>query len=261
MQALFQKILAIILKLFKRPKIDLNPPNENVVKLSERDAAKLVEIIENPPDPPKALVELLNSHPEDYEIIKGINNEELDKVVEQVNTIIDPNLDTGHQELKAKLEEVSVKLDKVLNKPSSEEHTIMASYKFSDKSKEHLSTCHPDLQRLMNEVIKVIDVTIICGQRNQKDQDEAVRTGASKTPFPQSKHNSTPSMAVDLAMNVPGKGIPWEDMRYFFFMMGVVKAKADSLGIKIRTGLDWNNDNIFDNDGNFVDADHVELIE
>ena len=53
--------------------------------------------------------------------------------------------------------------------------------KFSEQSKARLATCHPDLQRVFNEVIKHVDCTIIEGVRSINTQKEYVRTGKSKT--------------------------------------------------------------------------------
>lgn len=125
---------------------------------------------------------------------------------------------------------------------------------FSPKSKQRLETCHPDLQRLFNEVIKHYDCTVLCGHRTKEEQDEAVRTGASKLQFPNSKHNSSPSMAVDV---VPFP-VDWKDMSRFYHFCGFVLATAKQLGIEIRSGIDWDGDLNF-REEKFVDAPHFEL--
>lgn len=67
-------------------------------------------------------------------------------------------------------------------------------------SRERLSTCHPDLQRLIRAVADGVDegdlsyagihdITVLCGFRGEADQNAAVARGASKTPWPRSKHN------------------------------------------------------------------------
>ena len=70
--------------------------------------------------------------------------------------------------------------------------------KFSTISRERLDTCHPDLIRLMEHVLIWQDITILCGTRGQEEQDKAFFSGNSKLRFPHSKHNSSPSMAVDI---------------------------------------------------------------
>lgn len=129
-------------------------------------------------------------------------------------------------------------------------------YKFSKKSLELLSQCDERLQKLCYEVIKVMDISILVAYRGQEEQDKAFAEKKSKLKFPNSKHNKVPSLAVDVAPYP----IDWADERRFYFMMGIFKAKADSLGIKIRLGGDWGSDNNFQNDG-FVDLPHIELLD
>lgn len=127
---------------------------------------------------------------------------------------------------------------------------------FSGKSQERLSTCHPDLQKLFNEVIKHYDCTVVCGHRGKDEQDEAVRTGQSKLAWPHSKHNSLPSKAVDV---VPFP-VDWKDLNRFFFFAGIVFTVAKQMNIKVRWGGDFNSDFNFKND-RFIDMPHWELVE
>ena len=133
------------------------------------------------------------------------------------------------------------------------------AYKFGTTSLARLDTCHPDLQRLMLEVIKHIDCSIVCGHRDKTDQDAAVAAGKSKAPWPTSKHNSKPSRAVDVMPWYPG-GIRWTDREGMYFLVGVVKGIATQMNIKIRIGIDWDGDNDM-HDQDFVDGPHIELEE
>jgi len=72
-------------------------------------------------------------------------------------------------------------------------------YFFSKTSKSRLSTCCEELQDICNELIKIMDITIIDGYRNEKRQNEYFEKGASSLKFPNSKHNKYPSKAVDIA--------------------------------------------------------------
>lgn len=126
---------------------------------------------------------------------------------------------------------------------------------FSALSKSKLETCHPELQRLFNEVIKYYDCSIICGHRTSEEQDEAFRTGKSLLRYPSSKHNKTPSLAVDV---IPYP-VDWKDMKRFYHFAGFVLGLATSMGIPVRSGLDWNGNMNF-KDENFHDAPHFELI-
>mgnify|MGYP000910370961 FL=1 len=126
-------------------------------------------------------------------------------------------------------------------------------YKFSKSSEEKLATCHPDLQRLFNEVIKHVDCTIICGHRGEKDQNEAFSNGFSTVKFPNSRHNSIPSLAVDVS-KYP---IKWNDREGFINFAGYVKGVADQLGIKITCGIDFNSDGNYKN--GFFDGVHFQI--
>ena len=119
-------------------------------------------------------------------------------------------------------------------------------YKFGKTSAARLATCHPDLQRLFNEVIKEIDCTILCGHRTEAEQFKAFKEGNSKLLWPNSKHNSNPSMAVD----VGPWPLDWNDVKAFEKLAEVVKRKANELNIQIRWGGDWKR---------FVDRPHWEL--
>ena len=118
---------------------------------------------------------------------------------------------------------------------------------FSQQSLDKLATADQRLQDICNEVIKDYDFTVLCGFRSQEDQDEAVAAKKSHTPWPTSKHNTTPSQAVDLA-SYP---IDWSDIDRFRELAARMQVAADKLGIKIRWG------------GTFAtirDYDHFELV-
>ena len=121
-------------------------------------------------------------------------------------------------------------------------------YKYSRSSKRKLSTCHPDLQRIFNEVIKYMDVTIVYGYRGKDIQNRLYNSGFSKLKFPESKHNKTPSLAVDVA---PWPTL-WTDEKLFYQLYGIVKVISEMLDIKIRWGGHWKS---------FPDLAHFELEE
>lgn len=125
---------------------------------------------------------------------------------------------------------------------------------FSARSKANLLTCHHDLQRLFNEVIKHVDCAVICGHRNMADQDKAVREGKSKVQWPNSKHNSLPSMAVDV-VPLP---VDWDNLAAFHALSAIVKECAARLDIPVTWGADWNN-NGKTSDERFQDYPHWQL--
>lgn len=126
---------------------------------------------------------------------------------------------------------------------------------FGSKSKERLATCHPDLQRLMNEVIKHVDCTIIEGVRSKDRQEELVRTGKSKTM--NSKHLKN-SDGYSHAVDVMACPIEWDNWQKNYLFAGFVKGMAASMGIKLRIGADWDSD-FTTKDQTFHDLPHFEL--
>jgi peptidoglycan L-alanyl-D-glutamate endopeptidase CwlK len=112
--------------------------------------------------------------------------------------------------------------------------------KFSRHSLRRLGTCHPLLQKLMLSVVEEIDISIICGFRNEADQNAAFNAGASKLKWPESKHNRMPAEAVD-AVPYP---IDWHDERRFREMGRVVKEHWERIPAEERAGwkLSWGGD-------------------
>jgi len=132
-------------------------------------------------------------------------------------------------------------------------------YKFGAKSKDILSTCCQELQEIMNEVIKIINISVISGHRGMLEQDTLYRQGFSKTRFPHSKHNTEPSKAVDIMQFHKIKPhYHWQDREEMLHTAGVVQGVALMLGYNIRVGADWNNDNEFNE--SFFDGAHVEYL-
>jgi peptidoglycan L-alanyl-D-glutamate endopeptidase CwlK len=129
------------------------------------------------------------------------------------------------------------------------------SYEFSYRSKKSLASAHEDLQKLFNEVIKIIDCTVIFGHRTEIEQEEQYRQGHTKLHYPRSKHNNKPSLAVDV---VPYP-INWDNRERFVYFAGIVKGIASQLDIEIRWGGDWDNDNQL-RDQTWMDLPHYELL-
>ena len=127
-------------------------------------------------------------------------------------------------------------------------------YHYGKTSQARLDTCHSEIQRLFNELIKDWDVSILCGHRTEAEQTAAVNSGNSKTHYPNSKHNSMPSLGIDAALYP----IDWDDSGRHYMFVGMVKQKAKDLGINIRCGADWDSDNNTD-DQTFNDLVHYEL--
>ena len=129
------------------------------------------------------------------------------------------------------------------------------AYAYGKLSTRRLKSCHEQLQRLMYALAEDWNISIICGHRTEEEQNKAVADGASKTPFPKSKHNTYPSIALDAALYP----IDWNDTGRHYMFVGMVKQKAKDLGINIRCGADWDSDNNTD-DQTFNDLVHFELV-
>jgi peptidoglycan LD-endopeptidase CwlK len=136
-------------------------------------------------------------------------------------------------------------------------------YKFSSTSEHRLASCHPDLQRLLRRAIKYMDFAVIEGHRNKEDQNKYFAEGKSKLKWPNSKHNTFLSEAVDICPWVPGRGLMWNSPQMFCLLAGVMKVSAEIEGVKIRWGGDWNGNNVpvqEDPSESFSDYPHFELV-
>ena len=129
-------------------------------------------------------------------------------------------------------------------------------YRFSASSKRHLASCDERLQRVFNKVIQHYDCTIICGHRGKAAQILAFEGGKSQVQWPNSKHNSLPSRAVDV-MPFP---LDWFDYQRAAHFAGYVLGIAEGMGIKLRWGGDWDRDGEM-TDHQFIDYPHFELMD
>jgi peptidoglycan L-alanyl-D-glutamate endopeptidase CwlK len=86
---------------------------------------------------------------------------------------------------------------------------VSAKYAWGARSLSRLSECDGLLRELFFRVIAredlPFDLTVLCGYRDQKEQDAAFASGNSKLRWPKSKHNRVPSLAVDVAPFIGGK--------------------------------------------------------
>ena len=126
--------------------------------------------------------------------------------------------------------------------------------KFGKRSKERLKTCHSDLQKLFEEVIKHIDCSVLEGHRGKEEQNKYFADGVSKVEYPNGRHNATPSNAVD----VTPYPVDWKDRERQTLFAGFVIGTARSMGVNLRWGGDWDRD-FQVNDNDFDDFPHFEL--
>lgn len=163
----------------------------------------------------------------------------------------------------------------------------MKNYAFSLRSLERLRSCHPDLQLIMEEAIKVspIDFGISHGRRSPEEQHELYQKGRVKLNDgtwtiqhkalvvtyrdgyeKKSMHNYTPSRAVDFYC-WPAQ-ISYDPM-HLSVVGGIIIATANRLfdegrvTHRIKWGNDWNMDGILvekDPRERFTDLPHFELV-
>jgi peptidoglycan LD-endopeptidase CwlK len=106
---------------------------------------------------------------------------------------------------------------------------------FGERSRKNLDSADPKLRQLFDEVIKVVDCSVLCGFRDEKDQETAFEHGFSKVHWPHSKHNTFPSKAVDV---VPWP-LDWNNTDSFEKLGTFVTHKAKEMGIEIQWGGTW----------------------
>ena len=145
------------------------------------------------------------------------------------------------------------------------------NYIFGTISRQNLDTCHQDLQLIAEESLKVsqVDFGITEGHRTLEKQQEYFETGASKCDgiTKISKHQSYPSLAMDIRVYVPNKPELTYNIIYMAYLGGVITSVAERLlgegkiKHKIRWGYNWNNNGEIGTDQTFQDMPHFELIE
>ena len=127
-------------------------------------------------------------------------------------------------------------------------------YKFGSRSRKQMENIHPDLKKVLNEVIKYVDCSVLEGHRSAERQDKLFEEGRTKVKYPNGRHNANPSRAVDV---VPYP-IDWDDRERFHLFAGFVLGIAKSMGINLRWGGDWNQ-NFEVDDNQFDDFPHFEI--
>lgn len=142
------------------------------------------------------------------------------------------------------------------------------TYRFSRTSERRLSSCEDNLIRVFNLAIKRTDVDfgIACGYRSVKEQQQLYAQGRTEPGSivtyvdgvsKKSKHNYTPSQAVDVFAWVNNTA-SW-DKEHLIYIAGVVMCCAKELGVKLRWGGNWDCDGEIISDQRFQDLPHYEL--
>ena len=132
---------------------------------------------------------------------------------------------------------------------------------FSPLSLDRLGTCQQDLIVLFIDVVENFDCSVLCGYRGEEAQTEAFDASQSKLDWPDSKHNTLPAMAIDVAPYP----VNYDNIERFYFFAGYVLATAKKLkeGGRIKRDVRWGGDWDMDteiNDQFFNDLCHFELV-
>lgn len=137
----------------------------------------------------------------------------------------------------------------------------------SSRSLKNLEDVDPRLVALCKRVNLYIDFEVLCGWRNEEDQEAAFKAGTTKLHYPHGKHNKRPSKALDVAptfVDVTRK-VNIKDVPAIARLVGFFEATAYAMGIKTRLGMDWDGDwrseGYTDPDGRFFDGFHIELVD
>lgn len=137
----------------------------------------------------------------------------------------------------------------------------MKHHKFGNTSYNNLEKVDPLLVQVAEMALKIcpIDFGIsnLGGYRTAEEQnklfkaDKSTKDGYKK----KSKHQS--GRAIDVVAYSKGK-VTWEEP-YYFMIISSFFAAAQSLGVEIRSGADWDCDGEYLTDQKFQDICHLEL--
>lgn len=136
--------------------------------------------------------------------------------------------------------------------------------KFGRTSLGRLAGVDRRLQLVLREAIRYADFAIITGHRTEAEQNAAyyAKPQRSKVKWPNSKHNSLPSMAVDIAPypKMFSETDPVASAAEFAFVAGIIVGVARTMEVKLRWGGDWNG-NLDTTDQVLKDWGHLEIQE
>ena len=126
---------------------------------------------------------------------------------------------------------------------------------FGNRSRGHLDSCHSDIQKVFNEVIKHIDCSVTEGYRDALAQNRYYDEGKRKVKHPHGRHNKIPSLAAD----VTPYPVDYADLERQTLFAGFVLGVAKMMGIDMIWGNDWDGD-FQTKDTQLKDYPHFELV-
>jgi peptidoglycan L-alanyl-D-glutamate endopeptidase CwlK len=137
------------------------------------------------------------------------------------------------------------------------------NFRFSKLSEYRLQKVDPVMVKLARLMIKRTPVDFgiawLGGFRTAEEQNGRFKEGfSSKDGYvKRSKHQD--GLALDFLPYINGRPVP-KNQKHYLIIIGVAFACADELGIKIRSGSNWDMDGEFITDQEFDDYPHIERI-
>ena len=113
------------------------------------------------------------------------------------------------------------------------------------------------MQRWLIVLNSFIKIGILCGSRTDAEQWQALKEKKSQLPPSLSKHCKRP---LSLAVDIYPEPLDWKATNAFYWLGGYAKALADTMGIPIRWGGDFNRNYVV-TDEDFLDLVHFEIDE
>lgn len=131
---------------------------------------------------------------------------------------------------------------------------------FTDAELRMLEQLDERLRLVVTLVNDITPVRVIETHRTPARQAALLKSGATKVA--RGKHNTLPSMAIDMIPEaaMSGGAIQWSNAMEFGHFAGLVRGVAHCMQVPVRWGGDWDRD--FDLDDNrFDDLVHFEIDE
>jgi peptidoglycan L-alanyl-D-glutamate endopeptidase CwlK len=138
----------------------------------------------------------------------------------------------------------------------------------SQYSLDRLHTCDPRLVKIFKKVAEEYDIRVLEGVRSWMRQGQLLAEGKTTKEPGESNHNP-PRLAdgtedpnwLSTAADVVPYPIDWNDAKRFIYLAGLVIGVGRAMGINIRWGGNWDEDQVIIDDQNFDDLPHFEVIE
>ena len=114
---------------------------------------------------------------------------------------------------------------------------------FSKKSRSMLEQCHPDIQKVMEEAIKIFDFSVTEGSRTKEQQAKYVKEGKSKTMNSKHLPKYCPEYGkyYSYAIDIVPYPVNYNDRERFCLLAGIVLGMAKLMKDRglIKSTIRW----------------------